>query len=85
MFYSLPVNAGIFKYYVEHLRDFLIAGGDPTVGAKKQSEDDETPVFRPVITALYSKFNAFELERICGTEAAKEMLSKHNKVSIVEF
>lgn len=77
IFYSLPFNAGIFKYYVEHLRDCMLE--------RQSTATDSKTAARPVITALYSKFNAFELERICGTESAKDMLSKHNKVSIVEY
>ena len=70
IFYSLPHNAPIFRYYVDSLAAYL----------------SQTPTKEKVVVkALYSKINSFEVERICGTAAAREMLDKHNKISSVEY
>jgi len=88
IFYSLPQNAGIFKYYVENLKSFIEGGGalNPSNTLKDELEGKKkAQVGRPTIQALYSMMNSFELERICGSTSAKDMLNKHNKMASVEF
>lgn len=76
IFYSLPANAGIFSYYLDTLNKYM---------SSPENQVEGKPTVRPTVKCLYSKFNAFEVERICGSNSGKDMLSKHNKVSHVEF
>ena len=77
-FYSLPHNAGIFRYYTENLLQYL-------THKQKTASSDSKKETKPTIKSLYSKMNSYEVERICGTSSARDMLDRHNKISSIEF
>ena len=94
-FYSFPHNAGIFRALISKLRAYLetYRFEQERVFDKDMELDEIRDQLKKAknknlvgcVSGLYSKFDAFELERIFGTKTMKRMITKKNKAHIFEF
>ena len=71
IFYSLPKNDFIYKNLILSLQD----------PHTDKSQENNGPSFKNKVKCIFSKYDAFFLEKIVGTEVMKEFLAEYNKAS----